>query len=1176
MKLRKIMLPFVLSLTVIGLVSCGAKKSKDTTGGNTGGSSSGETGGNTGGSTGGSTGGETGGGTVSRPTFDINSEGKINAEELVLKATGSQTSTGMSSLKLETLGQKLQVGFTADDMSEIEGIGYGSARVSEAGSVAVHAALGQMEGGYIEFDKTQISKVQIDGHDADYKNYYIYDSNGDSRIQLFGLTKGSHTIKLVPATGTPTTVTMQVVEYDRSGYAHFNYTDGVGAYNDDGTLKDNAIVLYVTEETKNTVELSYGGITVKGIGNILNSAGATPRTDVKNPSKILSNVVNTNQGILKKLAENNIPLVVRIVGKVSNITNISDPGSKQTIEGLTAYDSYDCGGTEGDSGSLVRMKSAKDVTIEGVGGDANVDGWGFHFICENGAPQLGKSFEVRNISFTNVPEDSVGMEGQQKGNDISASVERCWIHNNRFKGANFTLAAESDKKEGDGSVDFKRGQYFTCSYNYFEACHKTNLVGSSDDSLQYNLTYHHNYWYLCKARGPLARQANIHMYNNLFEQQTDYCMNPRANAFIFSESNIFLDCKNPQTLDSGGVVKSYNDSFSSVINDNQGTVVADKLQIVPNKCNFAGRNIDYSKFETESSKSYIPTNDYQVQNNTSNARRVIQALAGTLKDDGKLATEITEADGNAIIGNQTIHAVTANKTESNLKITKAQYVFTLDATYDCSVAYSDENLSGTGCLIKATGECIKIGSFSNLKLGAGTYILQPYNFQAGAQVGLKQVEFKSMTITSLSFVKTGESNVNVEPIIKAEYEKLMANIPATLTFTVDTYNKIVKAINAYNTLENKTGLVDPTDKLNELKTLAKTQVEETVNNLGIITKDSKDSIDAAKAKADLYNKMFNDTISNLNKIDQAYQEYAQFAVDDFKDTVSKIEEVTLNSKYDIEKAYSIYENLTDAQKTLVKDEYAVLNNMITAYNKLYAVANCHDLICDLESDISGLESAEEAYNNLSAEDKAKVSNAANITAHKITYTIALIDAIPETITFKEASAIKAANTMYESLSSTEKEKVTNVAKLMAAKEAFDDLGIETIASLNTDSENNFADRFTVTNAGGATYLVTAKGVNTKIMNNESITVTSNVAFTNISSIALKINSEDKGTTTYTVYTSLDNEVWTEYSVSKNASNTTDQEYTTTTSITGPVYVKVVIKCTKGSQKSCNLVSIKVN
>ena len=126
-------------------------------------------------------------------------------------------------------------------------------------------------------------------------------------------------------------------------------------------------------------------------------------------------------------------------------------------------------------------------------------------MAESSAPDLGKSFEVRNLTFINTPEDAIGMEGVQLSANVNsiltASVERCWIHNNEFYGPTITDPAESDKGEGDGSCDFKRGQYFTCSYNYFEGCHKTNLVGSADSSLQYNLTYHHNYWKLCKARG---------------------------------------------------------------------------------------------------------------------------------------------------------------------------------------------------------------------------------------------------------------------------------------------------------------------------------------------------------------------------------------------------------------------------------------------------------------------------------------------------------------------------------------------------------------------------------------------------------------------------------------------------------------------------------------------------
>ena len=38
-------------------------------------------------------------------------------------------------------------------------------------------------------------------------------------------------------TAVGTSVELNVISYDRSGYAHFNYTNGVGAYNDNGTLK---------------------------------------------------------------------------------------------------------------------------------------------------------------------------------------------------------------------------------------------------------------------------------------------------------------------------------------------------------------------------------------------------------------------------------------------------------------------------------------------------------------------------------------------------------------------------------------------------------------------------------------------------------------------------------------------------------------------------------------------------------------------------------------------------------------------------------------------------------------------------------------------------------------------------------------------------------------------------
>ena len=56
--------------------------------------------------------------------------------------------------------------------------------------------------------------------------------------------------------------------YDRSGYAHYNYYSGVGAYNNDGTLKQGVQVIYVTDSNKDSI--SYGGKT--GLYDIFNSA----------------------------------------------------------------------------------------------------------------------------------------------------------------------------------------------------------------------------------------------------------------------------------------------------------------------------------------------------------------------------------------------------------------------------------------------------------------------------------------------------------------------------------------------------------------------------------------------------------------------------------------------------------------------------------------------------------------------------------------------------------------------------------------------------------------------------------------------------------------------------------------------------------------------------------------
>ena len=191
----------------------------------------------------------------------------------------------------------------------------------------------------------------------------------------------------------------------------------------------------------------------------------------------------------------------------------------------------------------------------GVGTDAFIHGWGFSFYVGDGYTNR-ESYEVKNLTFKDYPEDALGFQGfMSDSKTLATPIEHVWVHNNSFYPGFCAKPAESDKAEGDGSCDFKRGKYYTMDYNYYNGCHKTNLVGASDTNLQFNMTFHHNFYENCGSISPLARQANIHIYNSYFKGNTSKTVDARANAYILSEGNYYESCANPMLSKSGAVVK---------------------------------------------------------------------------------------------------------------------------------------------------------------------------------------------------------------------------------------------------------------------------------------------------------------------------------------------------------------------------------------------------------------------------------------------------------------------------------------------------------------------------------------------------------------------------------------------------------------------------------------------
>lgn len=508
---------------------------------------------------------------------------------------------------------------------------------------------GWYETAFAQWTGADITTVEYKETAADDSAYTQADSEliRDNRVDIPGL-KGDtdYTLRLTASDGSSITTNVTTMSYDRNGYAHFKYSNGVGAYNDDGTLKSDADVIYVTNENKNTV--TYGGYT--GIGNILSNA------------RRFSN-----------------PLAVRFIGTVDTQTRDAD-GSKTTdknngvveIDGLTDRDMGD------DSYfNMCDISKPTELTLEGIGTDALIDKWGFTIAG-------GTSVEVRNLGFARYPEDAIGI---QNSGDYSTHI---WVHNNDFEpGYNaYDLTDEQDKGDGDGSTDIKYAEYITVSDNYYHSTHKTSLVGGSTSHQQDYITFARNYFDTTYERTPRVRNAHVHVYNNYYRGVTGYGIGASYNSRIFSEANYFENTNVPITMGPvgsdkyGGTVKSYADVFvnctdtSNPDSSKNGTsyVTASSRDEVMSINNPVSGGNAYDNFDTNSSEFYY--NDYSVMT-AEEAKEFAMEYAGRLNADSGFndggndepTTETTTETTTVSTTEPTTETTTVSTTESTTEPT---------------------------------------------------------------------------------------------------------------------------------------------------------------------------------------------------------------------------------------------------------------------------------------------------------------------------------------------------------------------------------------------------------------------------------------------------------------------------------------------------------------------------
>ena len=196
--------------------------------------------------------------------------------------------------------------------------------------------------------------------------------------------------------------------------------------------------------------------------------------------------------------------------------------------------------------------------------------------------------------------------------------------------------------------------------------------------------------------------------------------------------------------------------------------------------------------------------------------------------------------------------------------------------------------------------------------------------------------------------------------------------------------------------------------------------------------------------------------------------------------------ITLASASDVRTAKAQFDLLTDAQKTEISEALKKkLNDCYTAITDMEAAKIVSDAIAALPAtptvdDIGTIRSAEEAYNKLTDDQKAYLTqsevnklNAAvsTVSTLEVGYVYGLIAALPgkDTVTAKDRAAIEAARTAYNNLSEAQKKQVSNYSRLTDAEKALEDLGTTAIYEEYLNNVLEYVKAETYNPSLGSTY-----------------------------------------------------------------------------------------------------------
>ena len=402
-------------------------------------------------------------------------------------------------------------------------------------------------------DYTQIDEPLIRAYD------------GYCRADVPGLTASDdYCLKIVPVDDDGTELAayaneataMEVRNYSRAGFAHLDYS-GVGAYNDDGSLKDGARIVYVHAGNAKTVTCDV----------VTSSTGKT--TTYTGMQDI---IYGYQQGM------DTTPITFRIIGMLTydDMDELLSSSEGLQVKGKHAY-------------------SELNITIEGIGDDAVIHGFGI--LLRNAV-----SVELRNFAIMNCMDDCVS---------IDTDNSHLWVHNlDLFYGQ---TGSDSDQSKGDGTIDIKGdSQYISVSSNRFWDSGKSSLCGMTSETGPNYISYDHNWFDHSDSRHPRVRTMSVHVWNNYFDGVAKYGVGAVLGSSVFVDRNYFRATDKPMMISLQGTDISNGTANATFSGEDGGVIKAYGNVFAEKSSNFkyvtyADDDTEFDAYETDNATDTVPS-----------------------------------------------------------------------------------------------------------------------------------------------------------------------------------------------------------------------------------------------------------------------------------------------------------------------------------------------------------------------------------------------------------------------------------------------------------------------------------------------------------------------------------------------------------------------------------------